>query len=92
MKYSQERKEAVLKKMMPPHNRSIRQLSGEDTSKLVIGKRQSFIKFSQLDIQPSFLSDCNRSLIPFDSKIPFYIQVDFGRELPVEMPSPSPTV
>ena len=30
MKYSQERKEAVLRKMMPPHNRSIRQLAKEE--------------------------------------------------------------
>jgi transposase-like protein len=30
MKYSPERKEAVLKKMMPPHNRSIQQLAGEE--------------------------------------------------------------
>jgi len=30
MKYSLERKEAVLKKMMPPHNRSIRQIAGEE--------------------------------------------------------------
>lgn len=30
MKYSQERKEAVLKKMLPPHNRSIRELSREE--------------------------------------------------------------
>jgi len=28
MKYSPERKEAVLRKMMPPHNRSISQLCG----------------------------------------------------------------
>ncbi|SHO51475.1 Transposase [Desulfopila aestuarii DSM 18488] len=30
MKYSQERKEAVLRKMMPPHNRSISQLAKEE--------------------------------------------------------------
>lgn len=30
MRYSPERKEAVLKKMMPPHNRSIKQLSEEE--------------------------------------------------------------
>jgi transposase-like protein len=30
MKYSPERKEAVLKKMMPPYNRSIRQLAVEE--------------------------------------------------------------
>jgi transposase-like protein len=30
MKYSQERKEAVLRKMMPPHNRSISQLAREE--------------------------------------------------------------
>ncbi len=30
MKYSPERKEAVLKKMMPPHNRSINQLAKEE--------------------------------------------------------------
>jgi transposase-like protein len=30
MKYSPERKEAVLKKMMPPHNRSISQLANEE--------------------------------------------------------------
>ena len=30
MKYSPERKEAVLKKMMPPHNRSIQQLAKEE--------------------------------------------------------------
>ena len=30
MKYSQERKDAVLRKMMPPHNRSISQLAKEE--------------------------------------------------------------
>lgn len=30
MKYSQERKESVLRKMMPPHNRSISQLAKEE--------------------------------------------------------------
>jgi transposase-like protein len=30
MRYSSERKEAVLKKMMPPHNRSIKQLAFEE--------------------------------------------------------------
>lgn len=30
MKYSPERKESVLKKMLPPHNRSIRELSREE--------------------------------------------------------------
>lgn len=30
MKYSIERKESVLKKMMPPYNRSIRQIAGEE--------------------------------------------------------------
>ena len=30
MRYSPERKEAVLKKMMPPHNRTIRQLAVEE--------------------------------------------------------------
>ena len=30
MRYSPERKEAVLRKMMPPHNRSIRQLAAEE--------------------------------------------------------------
>ena len=30
MKYSQERKDAVLRKMMPPHNRSINQLAKEE--------------------------------------------------------------
>jgi transposase-like protein len=30
MKYLQERKEAVLRKMLPPHNRSIRELSREE--------------------------------------------------------------
>lgn len=30
MRYSPERKEAVLKKMMPPHNRSISQLAAEE--------------------------------------------------------------
>jgi len=30
MKYSQERKEAVLQKLLPPHNRSIRELSVEE--------------------------------------------------------------
>lgn len=30
MRYSPERKEAVLKKMMPPHNRSIKQLAIEE--------------------------------------------------------------
>ena len=30
MKYSQERKEVVLRKMMPPHNRSISQLAKEE--------------------------------------------------------------
>ncbi|TKB23700.1 hypothetical protein FCL47_21145 [Desulfopila sp. IMCC35006] len=30
MRYSPERKEAVLKKMMPPHNRSISQLASEE--------------------------------------------------------------
>lgn len=30
MRYSPERKEAVLKKMMPPHNRSIKQLAEEE--------------------------------------------------------------
>lgn len=30
MKYSQERKEAVLRKMMPPHNRSIGQPAKEE--------------------------------------------------------------
>ena len=30
MRYSQERKEAVLRKMMPPHNRSISQLAKEE--------------------------------------------------------------
>ena len=30
MKYSPKRKEAVLKKMMPPHNRSLQQLAKEE--------------------------------------------------------------
>lgn len=30
MQYSQERKEAVLRKMMPPHNRSIAELANEE--------------------------------------------------------------
>ena len=30
MRYSPERKEAVLKKMMPPHNRTIKQLAIEE--------------------------------------------------------------
>ena len=30
MRYSPERKEAVLRKMMPPHNRSIKKLSQEE--------------------------------------------------------------
>lgn len=30
MKYSQERKDAVLRKMMPPHNRSISQLAKKE--------------------------------------------------------------
>ena len=30
MRYSPERKEAVLKKMLPPHNRSIRELAEEE--------------------------------------------------------------
>jgi len=30
MRYPLERKEAVLRKMMPPHNRSIRQLAQEE--------------------------------------------------------------
>ena len=30
MRYSPERKEAVLKKMMPPHNQSIKQLAAEE--------------------------------------------------------------
>ena len=30
MRYSPEPKEAVLKKMMPPHNRSVRQLAIEE--------------------------------------------------------------
>jgi transposase-like protein len=30
MRYSPERKEAILKKMMPPHNRSISQLASEE--------------------------------------------------------------
>jgi len=29
MRYSPERKEAVLRKMMPPHNRTIKQLASE---------------------------------------------------------------
>ena len=31
MRYSPERKEAVLRKMMPPHNRSIKQLAQEES-------------------------------------------------------------
>ena len=30
MRYSPERKEAVLRKMMPPHNRSVRELAREE--------------------------------------------------------------
>jgi transposase-like protein len=30
MRYSPERKESVLRKMMPPHNRSIKQLAQEE--------------------------------------------------------------
>jgi len=30
MRYSPERKDAVLRKMMPPHNRSIKQLAREE--------------------------------------------------------------
>jgi len=30
MRYSPERKEAVLRKMMPPHNRTIRELAKEE--------------------------------------------------------------
>ena len=30
MRYSQERKDAVLKKKMPPHNRKIKQLATEE--------------------------------------------------------------
>jgi len=30
MRYSAERKEAVLKKMLPPHNRSIREIAEEE--------------------------------------------------------------
>ena len=32
MKYSTERKEAVLRKMMPPHNKSVIQLAKEEGS------------------------------------------------------------
>lgn len=44
MRYSPERKEAVLRKMMPPHNRSIKQLSQEEgisEATLFIWRRQA---------------------------------------------------
>ncbi|HDI59054.1 MAG TPA: hypothetical protein ENF48_01640, partial [Desulfobacteraceae bacterium] len=44
MQYSKERKEAVLKKMMPPHNRSIVELAREEgisEATLYIWRRQA---------------------------------------------------
>ena len=44
MRYSPERKEAVLRKMMPPHNRSIKQLAQEEgisEATLFIWRRQA---------------------------------------------------
>ena len=44
MQYSKERKEAVLKKMMPPHNRSVVALAGEEgisEATLYIWRRQA---------------------------------------------------